>query len=71
MKRAALLVLTLALVLPLTAFFAEPPAFAGPCQDMCQQQSFQCTQSCQGGPGGAACRNQCSLDYQACIAACP
>lgn len=71
MKRAALLVLTLALVLPFTFFFAEAPATAQTCEDVCRQEAFQCTQLCQGGPFGAFCRDECAQEYHACVDACP
>jgi len=69
MKRAALLVLTLALVLPLTVFFGEPPASAQTCEEACHQTAFQCQQTCLGQ--GVWCREACNQDYYACVAACP
>lgn len=69
MKRAALFVLSLVLILPLTLSLGESPASALTCHEQCQQTAFQCQQACQGQ--GTACRQQCNLDYQACIAGCP
>lgn len=69
MKRAALFVLSLALILPITWSLSEPPASALTCHEQCQQVAFQCQQACQGQ--GAACRQQCNLDYNACVAGCP
>lgn len=69
MKRAALLVLTLALVLPLTVSFGESPAAALTCQQQCQQEAAACQFACQGQ--GFACRHQCDEDYSYCLALCP
>lgn len=69
MKRAALLLLTFALVLPLALFVGEPPATALTCQQECQQEAAACQQACQGQ--GFACRHQCDLDYSYCLSTCP
>ncbi|HKH47813.1 MAG TPA: hypothetical protein VKM72_24405 [Thermoanaerobaculia bacterium] len=72
MKRAALLVLTLALVLPLTVSFGESPASAQTCQELCAQENFQCQQTCQGTIKAVqTCRAACNDDYYACVAGCP
>lgn len=72
MKRAALFVLSLALILPLTLSLGESPASALTCEEQCYQDSFQCQQSCQGTPKAVQlCRSECANDYQVCIAGCP
>lgn len=69
MKRAAFLLLTLALVLPLALFVGEPPATALTCPEQCQAEASACYRACQGQ--GLACRQQCDQDYSTCLALCP
>jgi hypothetical protein len=68
MKRAALLVLTLALVLPATFFFGESPAAALTCPEQCRAENVQCLSPCLGSP---SCRAYCNDAYAACLASCP
>jgi hypothetical protein len=71
MKRAALFVLSLAFILPLSISVGEPPATALTCEQDCWQEAFQCQQLCHGEIPLWACREQCNQDYYACIAGCP
>lgn len=68
MKRAALFVLTLALVLPLAISVGEPPATALTCQEQCNAELWECLQPCQGVP---SCRWECYAYHTDCINSCP